>query len=532
MSTLARGEWRGSKLPTAKKSELRLLERVEEAAQPAKVTPRLDKVVEEKAQHHQKVESVVFSPAIERPQVARDVDFWANYGWLITTSAAMIGCYLFNLSNAGAFLLLGVIHSTFVGGWRTGVASAALSTLFSAIFLSVPDQLFRYTSLDARSLVGIILACFGSVFLIQFLRKRETAAAESEAQNIRSADIQTESERLFHRMADVAPVLLWMADADGKRYFFNQRWQELLTFRDAPDQEWRRGLHPDDASYILNRYASAVKSGERFDFEYRMLSSNGEWCWIQDAGAPRITETGEYVGYVGCCVNRTERKRVEAALHQLSGRLLELQDDERRRISRELHDTTAQNLAVLSMNLCAVKNSSKDLNTKTQQTLVESLELTEQCSQEIRTLSYLLHPPLLDELGLATALRGYATGYTRRTGIGVELKMDDIGRLPLDLETTLFRILQEALTNVHRHSGSTQAEIRIVRDPKEVRMTISDTGRGVPAQALEVIEGGGNVGVGIAGMRERAHQLGGQIKLGSSDRGTTITAILPLKERN
>ena len=135
-------------------------------------------------------------------------------------------------------------------------------------------------------------------------------------------------------------------------------------------------------------------------------------------------------------------------------------------------------------------------------------------------------------MGLASALRGYATGYTRRTGIAVELKMDDIGRLPLDLETTLFRILQEALTNVHRHSGSTQAEIRIVRDPKEVRMTISDAGRGVPAQALEVIEGGGNVGVGIAGMRERAHQLGGQIKLGSSDRGTTITAILPLKERN
>jgi len=539
ISTLSRAEWPWSRLPGTATPLLRLKERIEDVAQPTtalppatKPPPRPAEVVEKKTQHHPKVESPAASRSVERPQVLPQVDFWANYGWLITTSAAMIGCYLFNLSNAGAFLLLGVVHSAFVGGWRTGVASAALSTLFSAIFLSVPDQLFHYTSQDARSLVGISLAAFGCVFVIQYLRRRESAAAESEALNIRSSDIQSESERLFHKMADVAPVLLWMADAEGKRYFFNQRWQELVPLGDSPDREWRRSLHPDDSSYVLNRYAHAVKSGERFDFEYRMLSPSGEWCWIQDAGAPRITESGEYVGYIGCCVNRTERKRVEAALHQLSGRLLELQDDERRRISRELHDTTAQNLAVLSMNLCTVKESAKVLSTKTQQALSESLELTEQCSQEIRTLSYLLHPPLLDELGLASALRGYATGYTRRTGIAVELKMDDIGRLPLDLETTLFRILQEALTNVHRHSGSTQAEIRIVRDPKEVRMTISDAGRGVPAQALEVIEGGGNVGVGIAGMRERAHQLGGQIKLGSSDRGTTITAILPLKERN
>jgi len=440
----------------------------------------------------------------------------------------MIGCYLFNLSNAGAFLLLGVIHSVFVGGWRTGLASAALSTVFSAIFLSAPDQVFHYTSQDARSLLGIGLACFGCVFLIEQMRRRQTHAVELEALEHRTAAIRDESEQLFRRMADVAPVLLWMADSGGKRYFFNRRWQDLLADSRSPDEVWRHSLHPDDQSNILNRYTGAVNSGEHFDFEYRILGINGEWHWIQDSGAPRVTEAGEYVGYIGVCVDRTERKRVESALHQLSGRLLELQDDERRRISRELHDTTAQNLAVLSMNLCAVKESAKMLNSKTHQAIDESLELTEQCSQEIRTLSYLLHPPLLDELGLASALRGYTTGYTRRTGITVDVKMDDIGRLPLELETTLFRILQEALTNVHRHSGSTQAEIRIVRDPKEVRMTISDAGRGVPSNALEMIEGGGNVGVGIAGMRERAHQLGGQIKIGSSERGTTVTAILPM----
>jgi signal transduction histidine kinase len=230
-------------------------------------------------------------------------------------------------------------------------------------------------------------------------------------------------------------------------------------------------------------------------------------------------------------MDRSERKRVESALHQLSGRLLELQDDERRRISRELHDTTAQNLAVLSMSLCAVKDATKILGHKTRSALAECLSLAEQCSQEIRTLSYLLHPPLLDELGLDSALRSYTAGFERRTAIRIELKMANIGRLPIDVETTLFRIVQEALTNVHRHSGSQKAEIRVIRDPKEVKLVVSDEGRGVPPRVLELLSDGANLGVGIAGMRERASQLGGQLKIASGARGTTITATLPLRDR-
>jgi len=163
--------------------------------------------------------------------------------------------------------------------------------------------------------------------------------------------------------------------------------------------------------------------------------------------------------------------------------------------------------------------------------LTESLALAERCSHEIRTLSYLLHPPLLDELGLASALRSYTAGYTQRTGIQTELKMDEIGRLPRDVEITLFRIVQEALTNVHRHSGSTRAEIRIIRDPREVRLHIMDFGHGVPPEALDVISEGASLGVGIAGMRERARQLGGTLKVASSSSGTTITVFLPLRDR-
>src|SRR5205807_6531008 len=137
--------------------------------------------------------------------------------------------------------------------------------------------------------------------------------------------------------------------------------------------------------------------------EYRLRASDGEYRLLQDFGAPWIGQDGRLLGYVGACMDRTERKRVETALHQLSGRLLELQDDERRRIARELHDTTAQNLAVLSMNLCVLKDAAKLLGQRPSQAVTDSLALTERCSQEIRTLSYLLNPPLLDELGLVSA---------------------------------------------------------------------------------------------------------------------------------
>jgi PAS domain S-box-containing protein len=457
-------------------------------------------------------------------------DFWTNYGWLLTTSGSMILCYVLSIPNAGVFLLVAVIHSVFVGGWKTGIASATLATLYSAIFLSIPDQLFRYNSPDASGLFGIAAACYGSVCLIMRLRRRDTLASQEAAERIRSASILEESERLFRGTADSAPVLLWLADISGRRYYFNKPWIEF-TGRSLEREEgegWYQGVHPDDVSHCRHRYAAAVRTCDRFEAEYRLKTVFGDYRWVQDFGLPRTGPNGEHVGFIGSCVDRTERKRVEKALHQLSGRLLELQDDERRRISRELHDTTAQNLAVLSMNLCVLKESAKLLGQRPRQAVADSLALTERCSQEIRTLSYLLHPPLLDELGLVSALRAYTTGFTQRTGVQVELKIENIGRLSGDIETTLFRIVQEALTNVHRHSGSPKAEIRIVRDPKEVRLQVSDEGKGVPPESLEIISEGGNLGVGIAGMRERASQLGGQLKIASSDRGTTITAILPM----
>lgn len=215
-------------------------------------------------------------------------------------------------------------------------------------------------------------------------------------------------------------------------------------------------------------------------------------------------------------------------LHQLSGQLLTSQDDERRRIARELHDSTAQTLAAVAMNLALVRNLSNPMDSSLRQTIEETLALAEQCSQELRSISYLLHPPLLDELGLVSALRSFMEGFTARTAIKVTLQTaPDLGRLSSAVEMTIFRIVQEGLANVHRHSGSRSASIQLRKLPEGIELIMQDRGRGLPPEVLSPGASGTRFGVGILGMRERAIQLGGRLDIESCGEGTTILVLLP-----
>jgi signal transduction histidine kinase len=216
-------------------------------------------------------------------------------------------------------------------------------------------------------------------------------------------------------------------------------------------------------------------------------------------------------------------------MRQLTGRLLRSQDEERRRLARELHETTAQGLAGLAVNLHMVIDSAAHLSPRASACLSESLELAEQCSREIRTISYLLHPPLVDEAGLDPALRWYTAGFGQRSGIEVHVDVSpEFGRLPSEVELTLYRIVQEALTNIHRHSGSKTARICLERRPNEIVLTVADEGHGFPSAALGIAgPESADMGVGIPGMQERMRQLGGRLHIQSGRRGTTLTAILP-----
>ena len=214
-------------------------------------------------------------------------------------------------------------------------------------------------------------------------------------------------------------------------------------------------------------------------------------------------------------------------LRHLSARLLQMQDEERRRIARELHDSVGQTLAAL-MNLTTVRTDIERLK-KTAGTLADSEALVDEMTKEVRTISHLLHPPLLDEAGLASALRWYIEGFAQRSKIQVDLELpEDFDRLSQESETTVFRMVQEALTNIHRHSGSKFAKVRISRSESDVRVEVEDRGKGMATEKQVELACTGTPGVGIRGMRERLRQLGGDLEIRSDAKGTTVVAHLPL----
>jgi signal transduction histidine kinase len=218
------------------------------------------------------------------------------------------------------------------------------------------------------------------------------------------------------------------------------------------------------------------------------------------------------------------------SLGELTARLLHLQDEERRRIARELHDSVGQTLAALSMNLASVAAEIERLK-KTAGTIADSAALVNDMSTDIRTISYLLHPPLLDEAGLSSALTWYIQGFSERSKIEVNLDVPrDFARLSRDLETAIFRVIQECLTNIHRHSQSSVANVRVRSSEKEVRIEVEDKGKGIPPEKRVEVVSAGAPGVGIRGMRERLRQLGGSLEINSdgNGKGTLIVARLPL----
>jgi signal transduction histidine kinase len=221
-----------------------------------------------------------------------------------------------------------------------------------------------------------------------------------------------------------------------------------------------------------------------------------------------------------------ERRNLE--IQALSSRLLQAQDDERRRISRELHDSTGQLLVALGLNLDRMNSEFAHSDPEAVKVIADTNSIVDEMSRQLRTMSYLLHPPLLDEAGLISAVKWFVDGFAKRSSVEVILELPaDLGRLPQDLETTIFRLIQESLTNVHRHSGSKSAMVRLSQEGPEMRLEIVDEGKGLPSSALTngYLPG---AGVGIPGMKERVRRFGGTLKIASSPSGTSVRAVLPI----
>lgn len=227
----------------------------------------------------------------------------------------------------------------------------------------------------------------------------------------------------------------------------------------------------------------------------------------------------------------TELKQAEQRLSELSARLLQAQEQERRRIARELHDVTAQGIGLILFNLAYIRNSAPQLAEPARTKLEESISLGEQALREIRTLSYLLHPPLLDQAGLITAIQWYVKGFSERSGIRVEFveSGSEGHRMPPEIEHTLFRVVQECLTNITRHTTSATAEITLRRSADQVTLEVRD--HGTEGNVVSPVNGDTieSIGVGVPGMRHRLNQLGGELSVTSDSTGTTVTATVPEK---
>jgi signal transduction histidine kinase len=228
----------------------------------------------------------------------------------------------------------------------------------------------------------------------------------------------------------------------------------------------------------------------------------------------------------------TELKSANESLRELSVRLFKMQDEERRHIARELHDSIGQLLAAITMNQSVISREAEKLSPAATKAFHENNVMVEEILRGIRTISHLLHPPLLDEAGLPSALRWYVEEFGQRSGIDVALEVpESLPRLPIELETAIFRIVQECLGNVHRHSGSQTATVHLDVDARHAHLEITDAGQGISDERQREIKSGGRSGVGIRGITERIAQFGGHLQIESNSEGTSVIADIPCNYR-
>jgi PAS domain S-box-containing protein len=355
----------------------------------------------------------------------------------------------------------------------------------------------------------------------------------------RLRDERTRVERRLRRIEadyqfvfDNAVAGIFQFNAAGEVILANPATARILGYRTPAELAYSvKNVHetmfadPDHES----RVKALVAEEETIKSETKMIRKDGRELWVLESSAIVHRTTNNY-----CCesvvVDITEMKKAQEQLRELSGLLLDSQERERRRIARELHDSTGQVLAALEMNLGRLR----DFLEGAHDSLSATGELATQCSREIRSMSYLLHPPLLDELGLAYAVRDYAEGFSARSGIDVALELPEhLERLSQDMETALFRVIQEALTNIHRHAKSPAARIRLGVCSRSVMVEIEDDGCGIPPELLSSDNHSlSGMGVGMRGMEERLHQLGGRLTIVSSGDGTRVRGELPRRCRD
>lgn len=335
-----------------------------------------------------------------------------------------------------------------------------------------------------------------------------------------------ESEERFRLVANTAPVLIWMSGPDKLCTYFNQPW---LEFTGRPMEAelgngWADNVHPEDLSTCLETYTNAFDHRESFKMQYRLRRNDGEYRWFFDLGVPRFNVDGSFTGYIGSCVDVTERKIAEEALISLSGRLIEAQEEECRRIARDIHDDYNQRLAMLANELEDLAQSIGDSVVGAGPRLHKLWNSVSELGVDLHSLSHRLHSSTLETLGLVAGIRAFCEEFEDLQEIQVKFTHENIPHvIPADVSLCLFRIAQESLRNIKRHSGASRAQLHLEFRDGKLHLSVSDRGRGFNPSDRSTGDG-----IGIRSMEERLRFLGGQIEVYSQPAvGTKVDAWVP-----
>ena len=363
-------------------------------------------------------------------------------------------------------------------------------------------------------------------------RKGTEEALRSSEQEQRHIASQLERERArLIEAQEVAKIGSWEVELQSLNVIWSEQTHRIFetdASRFHPTRsKFREFIHPEDRAKVDAAFEACLHKHSPCTVEYRIVTSNGHVKTLEEQWQVFYDEEGNPVRLAGTCRDVTERVRAEEELQRLSGRLLRLQDDERRNIARGLHDSTGQNLVVLGTLLKQFRDLLPPQKRNLRKLAAECRSLTDQCIREVRTLSYLLHPPTLDQVGLEDALREYVAGFAKRSQLQVDLFVSPrFGRIGREAELGLFRVVQECLTNIQRHSGGRKARIRIEKDSRGISLEVSDDGIGIFRRGGSQ-GSSSSMGVGIPSMHERVNELGGRLEINSGASGTTISVRLP-----
>jgi PAS domain S-box-containing protein len=391
---------------------------------------------------------------------------------------------------------------------------------------SLWDQYKLYV-IGATSVVVLQTALITGLFVHRARRRRVEGALR-------------ESEERFRLMADTAPVLVWRSDVDKACDFFNQPWLQFRgrTMEQELGDGWTEGVHSADLERYLATYTQAFDERRPFRVEYRLRRADGEFRWVLDSGIPRFASDGAFAGYIGSCLDITERQRAEAELreseaslrksHQqnqeLAGRLITAQELERARIARELHDDVGQRIASFSIALGTLRRRLPGAPQPVHDELAGLQRETVTLGNDLRLLSHELHPALLEHLGLVDALRRRCEEVSAESGVTVALDVtSELGQVPDEVALCLYRVAQEALRNVVNHAQARSARVELSRQNGRVAMRITDDGRGFePGMAAS------HRGLGLVSLDERVKMLDGTLAIESSPHiGTTVSVMVP-----